>query len=194
MAPAAIHETLREYKQVQPVELEQVVMAPDQFLTSQLKFRCMFVELGNLFDTLHIAMRPERDYNLVVWDDHARVWEPEVRGNPMVGLYVPKDQKQVTKQLADLKKYQMIEVVGRVISITDGKPQIEITKLHVIEDAGAFSDASVYHVQQGNTLANDGVRDLADEHFADALKEDLPVYAKVQVRELRSRQLVASGH
>jgi tetratricopeptide (TPR) repeat protein len=191
-APGAVSETLKAQKRIQPVELEQLLSAPEQFQTSLVKFTCVFAELGNLFDTLHTNFRPERYYNLVVWDDDAKLWDPAVRSDPLLSVYLSKDLK-FTEGLADLHKYQVVEIIGRVTSVADGRPWLDVTKIRPVTGAGAFSDNSIYHIQQALALGNDGVRDLADEHFLEALKEPLPPQGHALVQEMRARQLVAAG-
>jgi len=60
---------------------------------------------------LSSQFRPERYYNLIVWDDHSRIWEPDARAKAVVTLYVAKDL-ELASTLGSLRKYEVVDVIG----------------------------------------------------------------------------------
>jgi tetratricopeptide (TPR) repeat protein len=193
LATGAVHESLNEDATVTPVEYPTLLGSPEQFLNSQVRFRCTFAQVASLFDPLTTAFNPIQYRNFVVWGYRASLWEPESRGKPLASLYVAKDLP-ADQVLSGLSKYQIIDVIGRVVQLSDGTPWIDVYKVVPVEMAGAFTDNAIYHVQQGLALAGDGLHDLADEHFAAAQSENLPVYAAVAVRHMHARELASAGH
>ncbi len=190
---AEVHENVRTYSEVTPITYGELVDTPAQFKYSQVKFRCTFASVSGLFDPLTTPFTPEQYRNLSVWSDHAQLWIPDERAKAMVTLYIPKDNEDAQK-LETFKKYEILDITGRVMDVIDGIPWVRVTSIEPVEKSGAFSDNALYHMEQGQSLAADGVHDLADRHFLAAENENLPIYGAVAVRSLRARQLAAAGH
>ncbi len=178
---------------IQDVELEDVIARPQAYVNVRVRFRCMFVENSTIFDTQHTFYSPATFLNLVAYDDTAAVWDPQVRAQPLVTMYLSKDRKDASIINA-LKKYQLIDVVGEVTSVLDGAPLISAHTVRPVSGVGSFSDVSVYHVEQANTLSTENAFDLAEDHYVAALKEDLPVGDRIQVSFLRAKALMNWGH
>jgi tetratricopeptide (TPR) repeat protein len=178
---------------IQDVDLEDVLAKPQAYVNVRVRFRCMFVENGVVFDAQHTYYNPATFLNLIVYDDNAAVWDPTVRSQPVLTMYLAKDRKDASI-IAALKKFQLIDVVGEVTSVIDGAPLITAHTVRAVPSVGSFSDASVYHVEQANTLSGEGAYDLAEDHYVAALKENLPVSDHIQVTYLRAKALMAWGH
>lgn len=187
--PAA---SLVEKQEPHDVELEAIVERPIAFQGMRVRFTCTFVQTADLFDTFHTDFTPERYLNLVVWDDEDRIWEPEVRAQPVTTLYYAKSRPEA-RQLSSLDKYTLIEVTGEVVSAFRGDPWIDCHSIVFLPSRGSFSDNAIYHLEQARALVADGAHDLADQHYRAALDEDLPVQARSLVLRLLAESRIASG-
>lgn len=204
-----VRERIRPGQQIiQEVRCADVINTPNAFKNSRVRFRCMFVESGNLFDPQHTHFKPYTHANLIVWDDRAPIWDPQVRANPLASLYISKDRVDAS-HIAAFEKYQYLEVVGEVAAVFDGVPYLTIHSIKAINEGGRFSDTAIYHVQMGVQLGVEAdrpelkagsekvdpiaVRALAEDHFAAALAEDLPLAGKVAVGHLRGQNLLQAG-
>ncbi len=185
--------TRRDFDRVIPVKLETILASPHSMMEAEVKFHATFAGVTDLFDLQRTRFRPELHTAIAIWDGRARLWQADVRHAVLTSVYIPKDKIPATRSTF-LTKYEELELVGVVRGVIDGVPQIEITGIRPLPGEGAYTDAAIYHVEQGVALANDGARDLADEHFAKALLVDLPVHAKIDVAKLRGRNLIESGH
>ena len=193
IAHAEVRDAIWAEAQVFPVTYDTLISGPEQFLYSKVEFRCTFATTSALYDPLTIYFRPELYRNFTVWDSSAKLWDSDVRGKPLLSLYCPVDRKCINK-LNELKKYQVVDIIGRVSQIINGVPFIHVTEIETVDDAGTFSDNSIYHIEQGQALTDEGLPDLADAHFAAAQAENLPIFAAVDVRTLRARELASAGH
>ena len=184
--------------QLVPADLSHIVTHPESHLGTLVQFRCVFAEVSDLHDVHATFFRPERYLNLVVWQDRARLFDPVTRGDPVTTLYLDRDRFR-TEAFAAITKYRQIVVVGKVRNIIDGEPHIEVVSVAPVRDrlgrpvSSAFSDTSVYRLQQAVALSASGARDLAEDQFAAAMAEDLPVWARGDVGLLRGRNLAAAG-
>ena len=181
----------RDLGGIQPVKLETILANPNTLKFAEVKFRATFAAVTDLFDFHRTSFRPEIYSTIAVWSDRAKLWQPEARADVLTSIYLPKDRIASTRT-ALFKKYDQLEIAGVVKDVVEGVPQIVVTGIKVI-DGGAYSDASIYHVEQGVALAADGARDLADEHFAKALASDLPLSARIDISVLRGRELIDAG-
>ncbi len=184
-----VPDTISAASRIDPVEFSKLIDNPTQFMGSMLRFKCTFVQLGNLYDPLSTGFPPDRYLNMVVWDDRAKVWDPDVRAKPIGTLYASKDL-DLAQRLPSLKKFQRLEVVGLVTGMSHDLPVIDVKEIDLIDNDGSFDDNSVYHVQQGVALSADNQHDLADGHFLQALDNDLPLYGRIEVQVLRAHELV----
>ena len=178
---------------IQPVRLETILANPNSLLFAEVRFRATFAAVTDLFDFHRTNFRPERFVAIAIWSDRAKLWIPEVRADVLASLYIPKDRIASTRSTL-FHKYEQVEIAGIVKDIVDGVPQIEVTGIKSIDKAGALTDSAVYHVEQAISLAADGARDLADEHYAHALEQDLPLAARFDLTVMRGRTLIEAGH
>ena len=181
----------RDLGGIQPVKLETLLANPQTLMFAEVKFRVTFAAVTDLFDFQRSNFRPERYAAIAVWDDRAKLWQPEARADVLTSIYLPKDRIASTRT-ALFNKYDQLEIAGIVKDVIEGVPQIEVTGIQVIRE-GAYTDASIYHVEQAVALSADGARDLADEHFAKALATDLPLAARTDIAVLRGRTLIDAG-
>ncbi len=178
---------------VQDIDLAAVLAAPQSFLNERIRFHALYVENGNLFDTLRTSYKPECFFNLILWDAQADIWDPQVRAQPITTAFLSKDRGDATK-IGGLKKYQLLEITGEVTGVIEGQPLLSIHSFEVAEGAQVYSDTALYHIQQANSLAAESSYDLADDHFAAALGGELPPGARQRVSYQRAQTLAAWGH
>lgn len=177
---------------LQDVQLEAILAAPAAYQNMRVRFRCMFVENGILFDTQHTHFSQNSFVNMVVYDDTAAVWDPQVRAQPLTSLFIAKDRVDASI-VATLKKYQLIDLIGEVTTVLDGQPMITVHAIRPVQDVGSFSDTSVYHVQEANKLAGESAFVLAEDHYVAALDERLPDVGRIMASHLRGRNQMAWG-
>jgi tetratricopeptide (TPR) repeat protein len=178
---------------IQPVRLETVLANPNSLQFAEVRFRATFAAVTDLFDFHRTNFRPERFVAIAIWSDRAKLWIPEVRADVLTSVYIPKDRIASTRSTL-FHKYEQVEIAGIVKDIVDGVPQIEVTGIKSVDEAGALTDSAVYHVEQAIALTAEGARDLADEHYAHALAQDLPVAARIDLTVMRGRTLIEAGH
>lgn len=174
-----------------PIELTTVLSTPESLRDAKVKFRCTFAAVTDLFDFERTSFRPERFAAIAIWDDRAKLWQPEARAEVVTTVFIAKDRITPTRSTS-LRKYQQLEIAGVVKDVVEGVPQIEVLEIRPII-GGQFTDAAIYHVEQAVALVADGVRDLAEEHFANALTGDLPVPAQIEISTLRGSNLINAG-
>jgi tetratricopeptide (TPR) repeat protein len=177
---------------LQDVQLEDIVKAPTSFQNLRVRFRCMFVESGELFDREHTYFIPSGYANLIVYDDHADLSDPQVRANPLTRLFIHKDRVDASI-VVSLKKYQLLDIIGEVKWVQDGEPIIEIHHILPATRPEKISDTVVYHVQQANQLANENSYALADDYYVAALDENIPDHNRAVIGLRRARNLMAWG-
>ncbi len=178
---------------IQPVRLETVLANPNSLLFAEVRFRATFAAVTDIFDFHRTSFRPERYVAIAIWSDRAKLWIPEVRADVLTSIYIPKDRIASTRSTL-FKKYEQVEIAGIVKAIVEGVPQIEVTGIKSIDAVGALTDSAVYHVEQAVALTADGALDLADEHYAHALQQDLPLAARIDLTVMRGRTLIEAGH
>ncbi len=189
--PAAVDSVL-DTAQALPVSMAELTTKPDTYREMVVRFPAIFCEVGKLYDRNRTHYNMARYLNLVLWDGRARLWEPSERGNALATAYISK-ARPGADLVNQLSKYQPVMVECRVDSTMDGKPWIEILSIQPIRDAGRWSDPAIANLGLAVGFAAEGTRDLAEEHFASALAENLPVTARAQTGELRARSLMAAS-
>ena len=185
-------ESLSERKAIHPVDLRSVSENPKNYEGLRIQFRSIFVAHGDLYDPFHTQFRKEQYMNVIVWDDQAAVWSPEARAMPTYSLYYEKKRNQ-KDSITDLQKFQMVDVVGEVVSSYNGQPWIDVHSVSAVPTAGMYSDASVFLLQQANKLAGDNIYDLAEQNYMAALKTNLNADARIAVLEQRALNMLAWG-
>lgn len=188
--PAA--ERAVETRKVLPITVQSMLSTPDSFKGTTVRFEATWIGVTNVFDSLRSHFHPERYINFSVWDARADLWTPEARSQPIANLYMSKDLPGADRP-AKLSRYQAVEIEGRIAAIMDGQPWIEVTAIKPLERRGAFSDASIAQLEKGVQFAEQGARDIADEHFRAALATDLPASARIDVSIIRARSLMQSS-
>lgn len=189
--PAAA-ESAVETRKIQPITVERMLSTPDSFKATTVRFEATWIGVTNVFDSLRSHFHPDRYINFAVWDPRADLWVPQARATPVATLYMGKDLPGADRP-AQLKRYQAVEIEGKIVSIMDGRPWIEVTAVRPLERRGAFTDASISQLEQGVRFADEGARDIADQHFAAALASDLPPTARIGVSTVRARSLMQSS-
>lgn len=195
-----VRERVRPGEQmIQEIRFSDVLSTPQAFINTRVRFRCMFVQSGNFFDPQHTYFKPYTHSNLIVWDDRAAIWDPQVRAKPLTSVYLSKDRIDASS-IATLNKYQYLELVGEVAMVLEGVPFISLHSIKSINEGGTFTDTAVYHVQQAVDLGTEAeqkgtlnLRALAEDHFHAALGQDLPTVAKVTIGHLRGQNLLLAG-
>ncbi len=188
---SALDVTPRDLARLPEVEFLDLLDRPSSFSGRELKFRCAIAQQTDLYNELRSAFRHERYYALAVWDDRARLWDPEARAAVSTGLFLHKDRFSAGV-LTKLSKYTIVEVAGIVKEVIDGEPQIEVLEVVPVSDSGSLTDQSIYLVERAQSLLADA-RELADASYQDALKAELPLAHRVDVLALRGRNLLAMG-
>lgn len=171
------------------VELEKLLNRPTAYMGMRVRFDATFVQTAALYDTFHTGFTPGQFMNVIVWDDEANIWDPNVRAAPIMTLYFDKN-RDGAHIVSGLDKYALIEIVGEVVSDFRDQAFINIHEILPKRERGRLTDNSVYHVQRGTQLAEAKAYELADEHFAHALEEDIPLKARVSVLRLRAENLI----
>jgi tetratricopeptide (TPR) repeat protein len=177
---------------LQDIQLEDILAAPAAHQNMRVRFRCIFVENGVLFDTQHTHFTQHNFVNMIVYDDHAAVWDPQVRAQPVTTLFIAKDRVDASV-VATLRKYQLVDLIGEVTTVLDGQPMITVHAIKPVTEVGALSDTSVYHIQEANKLSSENGYALAEDHYAAAMAEHIPDADRVMVGHLRGRNQMNWG-
>jgi tetratricopeptide (TPR) repeat protein len=182
-----------DLQEIHKVQLAQLLEHPNSFLNTRVQFRCTWVQEGDIYDPIHTQFSSNRYVNQVVWDDEANIWDPTVRAQPLFSVYVDKVHSHEICE-DTLRKYDIIEVTGEVCSTFGNKPWINCRQIEVVKGSGRFSDNAIYHIEQAVALSDEGTRDIADQHYADALGDDIPDSSKYRIGELAAKNQMAAGN
>src|ERR1043165_861445 len=158
---------------LQDVQLEDIVRAPEAFQNLRVRFRCIFVENATLFDHEHTYFIPKNYANLVIYDDHADLADPQVRANPLTRVFIAKDRVDASF-VVSLKKYQLLDLIGEVKAVQNGEPLINLHHIVPVGKPDKLSDTSIYHVQQANQPSGEGSYARAAATSVADLAEGLP--------------------
>lgn len=194
---AAVESPIAASNQVYEASLAALAERPDARLFTNVRFRAVFCGVVDLHDKEHTFFRPELYFNVAVWDEHAALWDPEVRGTPFTQLYISKDRLP-PREMKQIRRYQLVEITGRQRDVVDGRPVIEITSFRPVVNndrshPGAFTDQAISRIEQGIALAGEGAVDLAEEHFAAAMATRLEPTAVARLGALRGHNLMAGA-
>lgn len=177
---------------LQDVQLEDIMRAPEAFQNLRVRFRCTFVESSTLFDREHTYFVPNGYANLIVYDDHADLSDPQVRANPVTGVFIAKDRVDASF-VVSLKKYQLLDLIAEVKWVQNGEPLINVHHIIPVTKPEKISDTVVYHVQQANQLASEGAYALADDYYVAALNDSIPDHNRAVIGLKRARNLMNWG-
>ncbi len=162
-----------------------------------VRFRATFCGVTDIYDRESSWFRPERHIAIAVWDERAKLWDPEVRADVLTTLYVDRDQVS-QDSIEAMRRYQIVDITGRVRDVINGLPMIEVVSIAPVVDAkertpGAFTAQAIWQVEQAVQLSADGAYDLAEDRFAAGLAADLTAAARADIGVLRGRNLAAAG-
>ncbi|GDY12577.1 hypothetical protein LBMAG53_14550 [Planctomycetota bacterium] len=188
----AIESPLDARMTISHADLATVVAQPEAYAGGLIRFRCAWIGQGRLYDLYRSRYVPDKHVNVMVWDDRAPLWSAAARGKAIPTLYIDRDIP-LARKISGFKKYELVEITGRVESVFHGEPWISLTEIRPIAGIGAWNDAAIYHVEQGNALLAEQAYDLADEHYAGALAENLPVPARIDVLSQRAQEQMAAN-
>ena len=176
---------------LQEVQLEDILKAPEAFQNMRVRFRCIFVESAALFDREHTYFNPNNYANLIIYDDHADLSDPNVRANPLTKVFIAKDRIDASV-VVTLKKFQILELIGEVKWVQSGEPLINIHHILPNNKPEKLSDTTIYHVQQANQLSADNPPSyaLADDYYLAALNEAIPDHNRAIIALQRARNLM----
>ena len=194
-AIAASYSEVREHihpgeMKLQNVDLNAILAAPEAFQNLRVRFRCVFVESATLFDRMHTYFIPNNHANLIIYDDHADLSDPQVRANPITTVFIEKNRIDATF-VVSLERYQVVDLIGEVKTVMDGTPLINIHRINVVPNSPKLSDTVVYHTQQANQLASDNSYALADDYYNAALSSDIPLTNRAVIGLQRARNLMS---
>lgn len=177
---------------LQDVQLEDILKAPAAYQNMRVRFRCTFAESATLYDREHTYFIPNNYANLIVYDDHADLSDPQVRANPVTRAFIAKDRVDASF-VVSLKKYQLLDLIGEVKWVQDGEPLIDIHHIIPVTKSEKVTDTVVYHVQQANQLAGENAFALADDYYVAALHENIPDHNRSVIGLQRARNLMNWG-
>ncbi len=177
---------------LQDVQLEDILAAPQSFQNLRVRFRCTFVESATLFDREHTYFIPNNYANLIIYDDHADLSDPQVRANPLTRVFIAKDRVDASF-VVSLKKYQLLDLIGEVKWEQNGEPLINIHHITPVATPEKMTDTVVYHLQQANQLSADSSFALADDYYVAALAESIPDHNRAAIGLRRARNLMNWG-
>ncbi len=192
--PAAVS-PIEAASQVRAIGLEQVVASPRAYESTAIRFRAVIVGTGELYDPLRTQFAAQTHANLLVWPERSELWTPNARAGVVTTLYIDRNLSLSTK-LGEFRKYQVVEIFAKVAATNDNQPWLLVETIVPVPKSGAFTDAALYHVEEAGKLAEDPngpARDLAEDHYAAALAENLPAWSRITVLGLRARNLMAAG-
>ncbi len=192
--PAAVS-PIEAASQVRTLGLEQVVASPRAYESTAIRFRAVIVGTGELYDPLRTQFAAQTHANLLVWPERSELWTPNARAGVVTTLYIDRNLPLAAK-LGEFRKYQVVEIFAKVAATNDNQPWLLVETIVPVPKSGAFTNAALYHVEEAGKLADDPngpARDLAEDHYAAALAENLPAWSRITVLGLRARNLMAAG-
>ncbi|MFW5829279.1 MAG: tetratricopeptide repeat protein, partial [Planctomycetota bacterium] len=189
---AGLHAASIHNRQYHQVDLEDLKANPMAYQGLNVQFRCTFVQSADLYTPFHTPFSPERYINLVVWDDDAALWEPEVRADPVMSLYYDKDNRE-TALLQNLKTYDVVTIAGEVVATYRDQPWIDIDSIERADDVAQFDDVTVQLLERAEELTEAGEYELAEQDYAAAQDKSLPEHARIAVLYRRALNLFAAG-
>jgi tetratricopeptide (TPR) repeat protein len=175
-------------RQFHDVDLRDVQANPKAYQGLNVRFRCTFVQQADLFTPFHTPFSPERYINLVVWDDQAAIWNPEVRAEPLMSLYFPKQNKQ-TLMLQQLDKFDLIDVSGEVVAAYRAQPWIQINNIAPASEDAVFDAVVLKLLEEAAELHEAEEYELAEQNYAAALADPMPDGARIIAMYQRARNL-----
>jgi tetratricopeptide (TPR) repeat protein len=174
---------------LQDVDLMAILAAPEAFQNLRVRFRCIFVESATLFNETNTYFIPNNYANLIIYDDHADLSDPLVRANPVMTAFIAKDRIDASF-VVSLEKFQMVDLIGEVKSVLEGRPLINIHHINPVPNSPKLNDTIIYHVQQANQLTSDSSYALAEDYYVAALSADIPEHNRVIIGLQRARNLM----
>lgn len=185
--PGSTGRVLSMTKQLTPADyhhrdLSDLLRTPKAYLTQRVQFQVYYARRGDMYQVYYTPFH-EADYvNFYVWDEGARLWQPEVYRAVYPLLYISRDQDQLLRRLNSLDKFMTIRIYGLVKSAYGNKPWIKVEDFEISPGAKNYSDRALKHISIGMSMARKGEHDLAQRRLMQALNEDLPPAAETEVK------------
>lgn len=146
----------------EPIPLGKLLKSPKNYKNVYFRSWVRFHREEQL-STPEYTRFNERFTNFSIWPKESRLWvEAErLRDHPFV--FAAKDDK-LSYQIAQLNKYDLVMIFGRVHSDYLGKPWIEVLSIDK-ESKATLSDAILTHISVAESLESDGwFREANDEY------------------------------
>lgn len=119
------------------VSLDQIARTPNEFLSSDVQFDCIFNQTNeDFFVPVYTPFSQERHISMSIWPVNTRLWDASENNKKLVRtVYIRKDNPLVNHILR-LNQYQVMRVKGSVKSHFEGIPWIEV---YLVETTGQMA-------------------------------------------------------
>ncbi len=164
------------------LDLGDVMKSPQAFLGRTIRFKCRFALRGNLYKDFNTRFNSAEHANFAVWPLESQLWDTAERRNVLPTLYVDKSKAANLRVLNDVKRYDVVDVKGQVVSAYSGLPWVlvdEIKKLD-LEDQ-VLTDRALKHIRLGSDLVDQGKGEIAARHLEMVLEAGVAKDHKVFV-------------
>ena len=146
-----------------PIPFARILANPLNYLNTYVRTWVRFHREESLETPEYTPFNREKYMNFSVWDADAKLWEEAVRLADMPFCFVEKDDR-LTYEVAQLQKYDLLLVYGKVHTVFLGRPWIEVIRIERASKA-TLTDAVLTHISVGEAFQKDGmVRHAIDEY------------------------------
>ncbi len=157
-------------KRARQADLKEILKNPAAFVGRQITIKCRFAMRGKLFKDFNTRFNAGEHANFAVWKVDARLWEKAERRGVLPTLYLDKGATANFRMLNRLKRYDIIEVRGRVVSAYAGLPWIYVSSLRKLPNKEEIvNDIALVHVRRGLQLLQEGKAAVAAKQLEMAL-------------------------
>lgn len=146
-------------------KLSSILSAPKSFETLDVTFEGRFHKIDDVFTPVYTPFTPKDFINFSVWDTHVRVWQDTITTD-FPFLYVRKgvleNATKIVNQMQGMRKYEKLRMEGRVTSVFDGRPYIEVTTICRLEEDEPIAEKALLfmNLAEGET-ANESYTEAA---------------------------------
>ena len=165
-------------------DLSDLLRTPKAYLKQRVQFQAYYARRGDMYQVYYTPFHEADFVNFYIWDEGARLWQPEVYRSVYPLLYISRDEDQLLRRLNSLDKFMTIRIYGLVRSAYGGKPWIEVENFVISPGAKNYTDRALKHIGIGMLMANKGEHDLAQRRLKQALAENLPPAAETEVKRI----------
>ena len=177
------------------VELEDVMKRPDAYSGREVRFTCRFALQGKLFKHFNTRFNAAEHANFAVWPLDTRLWDKAERRNVLPTLYVDKSKKPSFEALRNFKRYEKIEVTGKILNTYAGLPWLLVTDLKSkSDDASEITDTTIVHIRHGLQLLGENKPALAVRHLELATEAGIPSEQKSDVLKSLAKSHAGAGN